>query len=248
MFGQNAGMRLPTEVRRYYEGPLWSTFFFRKGEALDNRNYPLFTTCIGNCGQGKPNNAPLDAVDTNMMENGRVASGLAHTVYEVTWDVWAEDPADCRALVYGGALRWCFLNNEIPICPLLCEGAFSEGGAAPSAPQDERTALADELEAAANDPEWNNLTPSQRKGLPDRLRELARLIEKAKRLVGHADPSNQANCYHGAHQYRELPVLLPANTTFSVRVHFGTSVQPLRGPAQLRVSLHGVTTSAVPQV
>ena len=212
MFGQQAGMRLPTEVKRYYEGDLWSSQFFANAAATANLDRPHFTVPVGQQGQGFA--AALSISETNMEEGGRIASGLAYTVRQVAIepiydDVWPVVHADIKNLQYSCVPTWRFLNTEVEISPVALIG---QGGG----------------------------------------------IFGTSADTGAADGGlggSRIALNNGAGQtwiYYELPVLLPANTTFSLRLRFGANAAAIDGGRNtsnliVRGHLIGVITSAVPQ-
>lgn len=212
MWGQQAGMRLPTEVKRYYEGDLWSTHAFADGAALANQTFEVFTTQRGQQGQGFA--AALSIAETSMREGGRIAAGLAYTVRQVAVepsynDNWAIVRAELQNLANYLVPIWSFLNTEIEIstASLIGQGGGIFGSTADTGAAD-----------------------------------------------GGAGGSRIA-LNMGAGQtwvYHELPVLLPANTTFSVLLRFGSGALVVDGGTnnstlRIRVHLIGVATSAIPQ-
>lgn len=212
MWGQQAGMRLPTEVRRYFEGDLWSAFFFTNGAATANTTNEVFTTRLGQQGQGFP--AALSIAETNMREAGRIASGLAYTVRQVAIEPQYDDcfgvvRADMINLQLNCVPIWSFLNTEVEIAPVSLVG---QGGGIFGSTAD---------------------TGAAEGGLGG-----------TRFFINNG--AGQTWVYH------ELPVLLPANTTFSVRLRFGASAVVINGGTNasdliVRTHLIGVATSAVPQ-
>ena len=212
MFGQQAGMRLPTEVRRYYEGDLWSTFLRADAAALADQNWAFFSTPIGQTGQGF--GVPMSISETNMEEAGRIASGLAYTVRQVAIEPNYDDNfevvrADISALQTFCVPVWKFLNTEVEIAPVALIG---QGGGIFGSTADTGAA-----EGGSG----------------------------GSRIILN-NGAGQTWIYH------ELPVLLPANTTFSLRLKFGSTAPVVDGGTNnsdliTRAHLIGVVTSAVPQ-
>jgi hypothetical protein len=212
-YGQQAGMRLPTEVKRYYEGDLWSTHFFADAAPLASLIRPLYSVAIGGTGQGF-GAVSLDIAHTNMEEAGRIASGLAYTVRQVGIeccydDNWGICRADLQNVRFYCVPTWKFLNTEVPIAPVSLIG---EGGGIFGSTAD---------------------TGGAEGGLG------------GSRMVLN-NGAGQTWCYY------ELPVLLPANTTFSLRLMFGALATVVDGGLNnsdllIRAHLIGVVTSAVPQ-
>lgn len=210
MFGQIAQMKLPTNVKRYYEGDLWSTYYFANGATVAGLTRELFKTPTGTQGQGYPAVLAIDA--TNMSEGGRIASGLAYTVRQVAIeprydDCYAVCGADLRMLQGYCVPTWKFLNVFVEVAPVSLIG---QGGGI----------FGSTADTGANE-------------------------------GGAGGTRFFAN--NGAGQtwvYHELPVLLPANTTFSLNLVFGTSAPAVDGGINnsnllVRAHLIGVATSAV---
>lgn len=125
MFGQQAGMRLPTEVKRYYESDLFSTFQWADGAALASGTFELFTTAQGAQGQGF--GASLTISETNLSESGRIPNGLALTVRGIAAELsyannWPIVRADIQNIQTYCVLRWSFLNTFIDIAPVSLIG------------------------------------------------------------------------------------------------------------------------------
>lgn len=124
-FHQQAPMRLPTELKRYYEGDLWSTFRFANAAATASTTNRLFSTPIGQQGQGFA--AQLSLSDTNLREAGRVPSGFAFTVRSLAvepkyQDNWGITRADLLNVQFYGVLSWSFLNTDIEVAPVQLIG------------------------------------------------------------------------------------------------------------------------------
>ena len=213
MFGQQAGMRLPTEVQRYYESALWSTQLYADATALAGRaSDSLFGTRKGGNGNGFA--ASLTIAETNMDEAGRIASGLAFTTRQVACEVRYTDNfpmchMDLANVQKNLVLTWSFLNTFVHIAPVNLIG---QGGGIFGTTAD----------------------------------------------TGAADGANGGSrtiLNNGAGQtwiYHELPVLLPANTTFSVQLQWGGLATAVDGGVnnsamEIRGSLIGVATSAIPE-
>ena len=125
-FHQQAPMRLPTELKRYYEGDLWSTFYFANAAATASTSNRLFSTPIGQQGQGFP--AQLSQAETNLREAGRVPSGFAFTVRSLAIEPKYDDNfgivrADLLNIQFYSVLSWSFLNTDIEVAPIQLIGA-----------------------------------------------------------------------------------------------------------------------------
>ncbi len=212
MYGQMAGFRLPTNVKRYYEADLWSSYYFLNAAALAGLTRDLFSVKQGGSGQGFPN--PLSIAETNMAEAGRIASGLAYTVRQVAIEPLYDDSypvvgADLRNLLNNAVPIWKFLNTtvEIATVSLIGQGGGIFGSTADTG------------------------------------------------AVEGGSGGSRIALNNGAGStwvYHELPVLLPANTTFSLQIAFGDSAIAVDGGSNnsnfiIRAHLVGVATSAVPE-
>lgn len=183
----------PTNLFRYGEITLYSTYAFPAGTALatSGANNRLFATSIGNTGQGFTT-LPLSKTETNLKESGRVPSGQAFDIYGVAGQVLGADNtaglagqmdepfndavATVQALqnvVSNGVLSWDFTQTNVDICPLMLAGAG--GGLYGAIAQNA---------AATNSGAMNN---------------------------GNG----------GIWMYRKHPVALPGNTTFAIILSFG---------------------------
>jgi hypothetical protein len=127
--GQQAPMRLPTQLKRSYEGSLWSTYRYTDGQAVAGTNTNLFfSTPLG--GQGQGHAAALSISETNIAEASRIPTGVAFTVralaFEIKYDdAWEPTRADVRNFQYSSVLSWKFPNTEIDVAPVQLVG---EGG------------------------------------------------------------------------------------------------------------------------
>ena len=229
MFGQHAKIRLPAQVRRYYEGPFWDTWHFRPRQDYTEAMLKMFTVPFGQVGEGTlTNGRAATETDTNMDESGRVSAGLAFTVTAVTWDIWAASQIDLDNLVREGSLYYKFLNTEVPIAPL------STFRPALGFNMDRVLKMNSEERKALGDPE------RVFEGLSKQTTDTIKKLYEARQHYLNSAPG----MYRGGLQYTELPDLLSANTTFCVPLKIG-EYKP-QGPSWIRVALHGVVTSAVP--
>lgn len=129
----------PSNLFRFGEITLYSTFGFVASTALANTSNPVFSTQIGGQGQGWPAGVPLTIAETNLKEAGRVPSGQAYDVYGVAGQVIGADAtltntdepfndavATVQTLVNvinNSVLRWDFTQTIVDICPLSLAGA-----------------------------------------------------------------------------------------------------------------------------
>lgn len=212
MWGQQAGFRLPTNVRRFYEADLWSAYYWADGATLSGIHRDLFSVKQGGSGQGWP--SPLSIAETNMAEAGRIASGLAYTVRQVALEPYYVDSyplvgAELRNILNNCVPIWKFLNTtvEIATASLIGQGGGIFGS----------TADTGAVEGGSGG---------------------------SRIALNNGGGSTWV--------YHELPVLLPANTTFSLQLHFGDNAIVVDGGSNnsalsIRVHLIGVATSAVPE-
>lgn len=124
----------PTNLFRYGEITLYSTFNFAAGTALANTSNRLFSVALGSQGQGYTR--ALTITETNLKESGRIPSGQAYDVYGVATQVLGSDgtfqdvsfntgaQADALTnIVNNGALSYDFTQTKVNICPVMLAGA-----------------------------------------------------------------------------------------------------------------------------
>ena len=78
----------PKNLFRYGEQTLWSTQLHAGAAgavALANGTYRLFTTPLGQVGQGFTNSLTIG--ETNLKEGGRIPSGIAYDVFGVACQI-----------------------------------------------------------------------------------------------------------------------------------------------------------------
>ncbi len=128
----------PTNLFRYGEITLYSTFFFPATTALANTSNRLFSVALGSQGQGFTR--ALTITETNLKESGRIPSGQAYDVYGVatqilgsdgtTFDVALNSGAQSNALmniINNGAISYDFTQTKVNICPVMLSGAGGGG-------------------------------------------------------------------------------------------------------------------------
>jgi hypothetical protein len=125
MFGQQAKMVLPKDLKRFYEGDFWSSFFFADTTALADVQAGYFVTPEGQQGQGF--GASLSKAETNMQESGRIPTGLALTVRSLAVEPFYQDNtplchADLKNLQSHSVIQWKMLNTEIDVAPVSLIG------------------------------------------------------------------------------------------------------------------------------
>lgn len=129
----------PTNLFRYGEMGLWSTYAFVSGTALSGGSFRLFSTGLGAQGQGYT--TALTRTETNLRENGRVPSGQAYDVYGIATQVLGATTSggiiqyqnasfddsvtieNLQNIVNNGVVQWEFTQTQIDICPIMLAGA-----------------------------------------------------------------------------------------------------------------------------
>ena len=184
----------PSNLFRFGEITLYSTFLLGAANAVANTSNRLFATPLGQQGQGF--GAALTVSETNLKEAGRIPSGQAYDVFGVAGQVMGHDTtnnqtdvpfnidgaaggataglvADLQNIINNGVLVWDFTQTQVFICPLMLAGA---GGGAFGA--------------------------------------------IAQNAAG-ANSGSMGNGNGGIWMYRRHPVALPGNSTFAVLIQFG---------------------------
>lgn len=208
----------PTNLFRYGEITLYSTYAFPAGTALSTAGSQnrLFATNLGNAGQGFTQ--PLTKTETNLKEAGRVPSGQAFDIYGVATQILGADNTPglggqmdepfndsvatvqtLQNVVNNGVLQWDFTQTAVDICPVMLAGAG--GGLYGAISQNA---------AGANSGAMNN---------------------------GNG----------GIWMYRKHPVALPGSTTFAVLILFGSRSAPVPAAfgIAIRVVLLGYYKSVI---
>ena len=201
---------LPKNLFRYGEQSLWSTQLLAGGAAIANGNFRLFTTPLGQVGQGFTN--AMSIGETNIKEGGRIPSGIAYDVFGVAAhvilgtgneaagavgplgapiDTNVEIPVLAEILL-NGVLTWDFTQTQVDIAPIQMIGAG--GGAFGS------TAVG---------------------GVP-----VAQTVSGAM--------NNGAG---SVWLYRKHPVALPGNSTFSMLMRFGSRAAAIPAAADYAVKV-----------
>jgi hypothetical protein len=185
----------PKNLFRYGEQTLWSTQLHSAGSALANGSYRLFTTPLGQVGQGFTNS--LSIGETSLKEGGRIPAGIAYDVFGIACQIGVAESnesagtnavlgdavnsiADVNTLVNiqsNGVLSWDFTQTQVDIAPIELIGAG--GGAFGSISIDNAGATASSTAGAMN------------------------------------------NGAGSVFLYRQHPVALPGNSTFSILLRYG---------------------------
>ncbi len=131
----------PKNLFRYGEQTLWSTQLHASNGAsavsLANGTFRLFTTPLGQVGQGFTNS--LTIAETSLKEGGRVPAGIAYDVYGIACQVGratstgdsalgdaVSDANSVRMLTEiqtNGILSWDFTQTQVDIAPIQLIGA-----------------------------------------------------------------------------------------------------------------------------
>jgi len=130
---QAVPLELPKDVLRVGEQAIWSTQRVAAAAALANQTFRLFTTPLGQQGQGFAQ--AMSIAETNIKEGGRIPSGLAFDCLGIACIIQAADNTD-QALNHNvdvlasvqnvyrhGVLSWDFLQTVIDIAPVSLVGA-----------------------------------------------------------------------------------------------------------------------------
>ena len=183
----------PKNLFRYGEQSLWSTQFFTANVAIANGTNRLFTTPLGQVGQGFTNS--LSIGETNIKEGGRIPSGIAYDVFGVSCSMASASAAgdtgtlgsaidtqgkidNLLNLESNGVLSWDFTQTQVDIAPIVLIG--SGGGAFGAVASDDSGA------------------------------------------AGVVNSGHLNNGAGSVWLYRKHPVALPGNSTFSILLRFGS--------------------------
>jgi hypothetical protein len=128
----------PTQLFRYGEQAIWSTQAFIAASALANTTSRLFTTPIGQSGQGF---APMTIAETSLKEGGRIPAGVAFDVFGLSCHIYqgvsgATAPTSLALptdddisignllnVLNNGVLSWDFTQTTVDISPVHMVGA-----------------------------------------------------------------------------------------------------------------------------
>jgi len=183
----------PKNLFRYGEQTLWSTQLHADSAALANGTFRMFTTPLGQVGQGFTQS--LSIGETNLKEGGRIPSGIAYDVFGVACQIGRSGKSETSSAVAtlgkgitvqaqiqvlrdieaNGVLSWDFTQTQVDIAPIELIGAG--GGTFGS------------LSVSAN----------------------------VATSVG-----NMNNGAGSVWLYRKHPVALPGNSTFSILLRYGS--------------------------
>jgi len=188
----------PKNLFRYGEQTLWSTQLHANGSALANGSFRLYTTPLGQVGQGFTNAVSIG--ETNLKEGGRIPAGIAYDVFGIACQIGVAESnesagtnavlgdalnsgAEIDTLVNiqtNGVLSWDFTQTQVDIAPIELIGAG--GGSFGSISTD-----------------------------------------NASQGAGTSATAGAMNNGAGSvFLYRKHPVALPGNSTFSILLRYGS--------------------------
>ena len=140
----NVPFEQPKNLFRYGEQTLWSTQLHAGAAgaiSLANGTFRLFTTPLGQVGQGFTNS--LTIAETSLKEGGRVPAGIAYDVFGIACQIGTcsaiadssmgeavRTPTAVRTMTEiqsNGILSWDFTQTQVDIAPIQLIG--SGGGA-----------------------------------------------------------------------------------------------------------------------
>ena len=203
----------PNRLFRYGEQCLWSSQFLAGATAVANQSFRLFTTPIGQVGQGFT--LPLSRAETNLTVGGQLPQAQAFDVFGVALQIahstaagdgatlnapadTADEISDILTVLNNVVVQWVFSQTFVDIAPAMLVG---QGGGAFGA-----VAAAINAAAAVNTVQ-----------------------------AGHMNNGNGA-CW----LYRQYPVALPALVVFGVQLIFGSRAPAIGANAiSLRTALLG---------
>lgn len=214
---------LPKNVFRFGEQTLWSSLFLPAGTAVANGVNRVFTTPLGQQGQGF--GAALSIAETNLKEGGRIPSGIAFDAFGISVSVGTTSAdtdtgtnatpiasltriANLNNIITNSVLTWDFTQTQVDVCPTNLAGA---GGGAFGA-----------------------------------LAQVTATGAGALTTTGTLQNGNGS-----VWLYRKHPVALPGNSTFSMLIRFGSRAPSLaaigagNGSCIVRVVLLGYYKNVV---
>jgi len=106
----------PMNLIRLSDAHFWSTFRFVPGHEYKSDTVRLFTTPIGQYGQGFAHGRAMYLADTNLKESGQILRNTSLLVTAVSWDIWGVK-ADREHLYTTGAWSWDFSHTLVSIAP-----------------------------------------------------------------------------------------------------------------------------------
>jgi len=188
----------PKNLFRYGEQTIWSTQLHTQNTAIANGSFRLFTTPLGQVGQGFSNS--LSIGETSLKEGGRIPAGIAFDIFGIACQIGkaentessgtnallgdvmntAEETNQLASMQTEGVLSWDFTQTQVEIAPITMIGAgggtFGSVGVAAA----------------------NAAAPTT------------------------TSAGNMQNGAGSVFLYRKHPVALPGNSTFSILLRYGS--------------------------
>lgn len=207
----NVPMHQPQNVFRYGEQTIWSTQLHSAGSAIADSESRLFSTPIGQQGQGFLN--ALTIAETNMKQGSQIPAGQAYDVFAIACQIGiatsneaAGTPAVLGApisseaqvdqltnIIANGVLQWDFTQTQVDIAPIEVIGAG--GGVFGSVSTD----------------------------------NAAQAVDTAATL------GNMNNGAGGCFMYQAHSVALPATSTFAILLRYGSRASAIAQAADVFV-------------
>ncbi len=185
--------RLPIDVRRYYEGPLWSSAHLIPELVTEDVSQGWKTPYVKLfAGPQGPAGGAYEGPFSLPGQPAYIPSAMAFIVHAVEWEVYYTHTSDLREACRGVYLMWSFDKGKKGVSEIEMMGLGQSYG------EDQNTSIPFE-------------------GL-----------------------------YRGTLYYRHLPVLIPANTSFQVRLYTPHGMV-LKDTVHLRLSLLGMATGSIPE-
>jgi hypothetical protein len=124
----------PTNLFRYGEQAIWSTYLLPAGAIKDSSNR-LFATPLGQTGQGFT--ASMSIGETSIKEGGRIPAGVAFDCFGLSCQIFQcattattiqptdndESIVNLLNIQNNGILSWDFTQTTVDICPVHMAGA-----------------------------------------------------------------------------------------------------------------------------
>ena len=131
----------PKNLFRYGEQTIWSTQLHTQNTAIANGSFRLFTTPLGQVGQGFSN--ALSIGETSLKEGGRIPAGIAFDIFGIACQIGkaentessgtnallgdtiadTEETNQLASMQTEGVLSWDFTQTQVEIAPIVMIGA-----------------------------------------------------------------------------------------------------------------------------
>lgn len=112
------GILDPSKLADAEAAPLlvWSTMRLPTGTCLANGVFRMFTTSLGAIGQGYESG--LSRSETNMLEGGRIPSGLPSRIFAVGVEIRGGSDTDTQEVRRHLTLAWDFAQTRVDVGPV----------------------------------------------------------------------------------------------------------------------------------